>query len=284
MMNAHLTLRHFATADGVTIAADQIGEPSQPTAILMHGGGQTRHSWGAATKTLGAAGFCALNLDLRGHGDSSWAPDGNYRLDAFVDDLRSIMRTLPQPPALIGASMGGLTALLAIGESAEPLARALVLVDITPNINMEGAKEIGDFMKASPNGFASLDEAAAAVSKYLPHRPRPTSTRGLLKNLRLRDDGRYYWHWDPKMISGDRSSDPSPLINRLEAAARNIKVPTLLIRGGLSRVVSMESVGRFRELMPHAEFANIEHADHMVAGDRNDAFNAPLIEFLQRHR
>ncbi|MDB5969922.1 MAG: alpha/beta hydrolase [Hydrocarboniphaga sp.] len=133
---------------------------------------------------LAAAGFHALSLDLRGHGDSSWAADGDYRMDRQADDLRAVLAQLPGRPGLVGASLGGLAALLTVGEGDMPCASALVLVDIVPNIEMGGATEIHDFMRSAPDGFASLDEAA--------------------------------------------------------------------------------------------------DADHMVAGDRNDAFNRPLIEFLRR--
>jgi non-heme chloroperoxidase len=135
-------------------------------------------------------------------------------------------------------------------------------------------------MHSAPNGFASVDEAADAVASYLPHRPRPKDTSGLMKNLRLRDDGRYHWHWDPKMFNGmgERSMDA------LRDAARGLTAPTLLVRGGMSEVLTEEGAKDFLTLVPHAEFADIAGADHMVAGDRNDAFNAATFDFLERRR
>lgn len=248
--------------------------------VFLHGGGQTRHSWGSAIAMLGDVGFRALALDLRGHGDSDWAPDGRYDLDALADDLRDVIATLPDRPALIGASLGGLTSLLVAGEDAGA-ARALVLVDVVPQIETAGAAEIRDFMSGNPGGFATVEEAADAVAGYLPHRKRRSGNAGLMKNLRLREDGRYHWHWDPRLIQGRMPIDRA---DRLEEAARRVTVPTLLIRGGMSRVVSMEGVAAFRRLIPKAEFVNIPEADHMVAGDANDAFNAPLLAFLEHSR
>lgn len=266
------------------LAADEAGTRGDPAVMLLHGGGQTRHSWGRAVAALAGNGFHAITVDLRGHGDSDWAPDGDYSLDTLAADVRAIAASLPSPPALVGASLGGLASLIAAGEAVTPIARALVLVDVVPRIEIEGGGEIRDFMTGNPNGFATLDEAADAIARYLPHRPRPTDTRGLAKNLRLRD-GRYHWHWDPAMMSG-RGMDVgnSQQHVRLEDAARALTMPTLLIRGGRSRVVSMAGVEEFHRLVAHSEFVNIDDADHMVAGDANDAFNAPLLKFLERTR
>lgn len=275
-------MRGFRNRSGMKLAADEAGDVGAPIVLFLHGGGQTRHSWGTAVSALARAGFHAITLDLRGHGESDWAPDGVYDLEAMQADLLDVLAQLALRPALVGASLGGLTALLAVGTSERPIARALVLVDVAPQIEMAGAVEIRDFMLANPHGFATVDQAAEAVAAYLPHRPRPDDLSGLLRNLRLRDDGRYYWHWDPKLLAGPRQVDPVDRRAMLEDAARHIAVPTLLIRGGRSRVVSLEGAEAFRRLVPGSEFVNIERADHMVAGDANDAFNAPLLDFLQR--
>jgi pimeloyl-ACP methyl ester carboxylesterase len=116
----------------------------------------------------------------------------------------------------------------------------------------------------------------------MPQRNRPRNLTGLSKNLRQRDDGRFYWHWDPKFLMRNPQLDPSLLFARIAAAAKNICVPTLLIRGALSEIVTDAGVQDFKELMPSAEYVNLQGAGHMVAGDKNNAFNAAAIEFLQR--
>ena len=267
---------------GVDIAADAGGPDTGPLVILLPGGGQTRHSWGNAGERLAGKGYRTVSLDLRGHGESGWSADGIYALDRFVNDLACVIEDLATPPYLVGASLGGLTALLTAGEQRAPVA-GLVLVDVAPKIEWTGASRITDFMRAKPQGFASVDEAADAVATYLPHRRRPSDTSGLLKNLRLRDE-RYHWHWDPRITEETAStSDVSWNTARLEAAAEALVVPTLLIRGGLSEVVSQASVDHFRSIVPHAEIVGIADADHMVAGDRNDKFNDAVIAFLDRH-
>jgi non-heme chloroperoxidase len=280
---ARMTVKTFRTRSAVKLVAEERGPPTAPAVLFLHGGGQTRHSWNASLDAVAAAGCYALSLDLRGHGDSDWAPDGDYRLPTLAADIEDVVAQLPTLPILIGASMGGLASLWLVGSSPVPMARALVLVDVVPQLEIEGTLEIRNFMHANPEGFATVEEAAAAVSAYLPHRKqRPSNSPGLMKNLRLRDDGRYYWHWDPAILGGERGLDPRHLHADLEEAARRVHIPTLLIRGGSSRIVSMEGVAAWQRLVPHAEFANVERAEHMVAGDANDAFNAPLLEFVGR--
>lgn len=273
----------FVGADGLRLTADVGGDARAPAVILLHGGGQTRHSWGTAMQVLVERGFHVINLDARGHGDSDWSPQGDYQLPALAADLRAVIATLPSPPALVGASMGGATSLYAVGTSAEKIARALVLVDVVPRIETEGARKIANFMRASPGGFANLEEAAAAVAAYNPHRPRPKDPAGLMKNLRWREDGRLHWHWDAKFVERPISAEPPQFADKLVAASAGVKIPAMLVRGLKSDLVGESGVADLRRLIPQIEVFEVPGAGHMVAGDRNDAFNAAVIDFLQRH-
>lgn len=272
-----LTLRG---AGGIRLAGDAFGDPGRPGVLLLHGGGQTRYAWGSTASTLAAAGFHAVTIDMRGHGESEWSPDGDYDLGTFAADVREVCLAMPAPPALVGASLGGLASLLC--EYLHPVAKAVVLVDITPRMDPEGVMRIVGFMKAFPEGFSSIDEAADSIAAYLPHRPRPSDTSGLAKNLRRHDDGRWRWHWDPRFLEGPPRSAATDYPTRMNAAARALAVPTLLVRGRMSEIVSEEGVREFLELAPHSEYVDIEDAAHMVAGDRNDAFCDAVVEFLTR--
>jgi pimeloyl-ACP methyl ester carboxylesterase len=280
-MPAALSAETFAAFGGVNLVGDVGGDSQGTPIILIHGGGQTRHSWGSAALELAAKGYYVVALDLRGHGDSDWAPDAEYGIDAQIRDLRAVVRRMPAPPVLIGASMGGLIALTTAGEAQQPAVRALVLVDVTPQVDPEGRARIIGFMRDRPEGFASVEEAADAIAAYLPHRPRPKDLSGLHRNLRKRANGRWYWHWDPRLFD-TFETDPAAAVLRYSAAAKNIKIPTLLVRGSKSELVTPQSVAHLRELIPQAEYVDVKDAAHMIAGDRNDAFNAVVLEFLGR--
>ena len=276
-VNPSVRLLRVQSGD-VQIAADAAGPADAAPVILLHGGGQTRGAWGGALAEGARRGFHMISADLRGHGDSGWSPDADYGMAAHAADIAAIAATLPAAPFLVGASLGGMAS-LSYAARGHALA-GLVLVDIAPTVNRAGTDKILAFMHSAPDGFASLEAAADAVAAYLPHRPRPKDTSGLMRNLRLRD-GRYYWHWDPRMFGEGRGPRD---VDGLREAARQLKVPTLLVRGRLSDVLSPEGVEDFLRLVPHAEFADIAGADHMVAGDRNDAFNDAVFDFLERHR
>jgi peroxiredoxin len=192
----------------------------------------------------------------------------------------------------VGASLGGLSSLVAVAESPvqTDTARALVLVDVAHRVEIGGRERIGEFMRGHlEEGFASLEEAADAIAAYNPHRPRPTDLSGLAKNLRQRPDGRWAWHWDPRFVDGKfgsadetRASVIDP--GRLEHAVDVLTVPVLLVRGRSSDLLSEEGAQDFLARVPHAEFADVAGAGHMVAGDRNEVFNQAILGFLDRHR
>jgi len=270
---------HYWNGSGVRIAGDAWGSEG-PLVLLQHGGGQTRHAWKRVGEILGSSGYRAVAFDARGHGDSDWAPDGVYTVDSMVQDLKAVIAALGDlHPVLVGASMGGGVSLAAIGEG-QVDAAALVLVDMAPRIQMEGVDRIQAFMAQKPEGFDSLEEVAEAISSYQPQRRRPDSLQGLAKNVRLAADGKYRWHWDPRFRP--KRDDIRKRQERFEAAARKLKLPALLVRGGLSDVLSEEGARSFLELCPNAEYVNVGDAGHMVAGDRNDIFGNAVIEFLAR--
>lgn len=273
-------MHYWAGSGGLCLAGDAWGDPGGPLVILMHGGGQTRHAWKGTGEQLGRAGYRVIAYDARGHGDSEWAPDGDYDQDTLVEDLKCLVSAQGnRRPALVGASMGGGIGLVAAGEDRID-ATALVLVDIAPRIEADGVRNIHAFMGRNPNGFDSLEAAADAISCYQPHRERTRNLAGLAKNLRRGTDGRYKWHWDPAYLT--REYDLDTRQRRLQACACRLQLPTLLIRGALSDLLSEEGAADFLATCPHSEYVDVAEAAHMVAGDRNDLFGTAVIEFLFR--
>ena len=291
-MTKHVTpaTATFIGSSGNELVADVFGDHG-PSVILLHGGGQTRHAWRSTANQLAQRGWTAYAIDQRGHGDSEWVEDGVYSFKKFSDDVKAVAQELTRrdgrKPVAIGASLGGISAMLAEGESlrdsGEHLLSSLVLVDITPRVDYEGVAKVQGFMRAHANeGFGSIAEAADAVAAYLPHRPRPRSHEGLKKNLRLHSDGRWRWHWDPRFLDGRRRVGPGSgqIEQGLVDAARHIRIPTLLVRGASSELVQERHAKDFLELVPHARYVDVSGARHMVAGDRNDQFAGAIEGFL----
>ena len=277
----HPDPEHFWVGfENLQIAGDTWGELGNRLVILLHGGGQTRHAWKGVGEQLSNLGYFAVALDARGHGDSDWSPKGDYGPEASSEDLKAVMRQLGRSSAiLVGASMGGTTALVAASEGYVD-ADGIVLVDVTPVVNLEGVARVRSFMSQGADGFSSLEEVELAIANYLPHRTRPRNLDGLAKNVRLDEDGRYRWHWDPRFI--ENPWNRAETSERLRHCLSRIAVPTLLVRGRLSDVVSEESVRDYFKLCPHGRFAELDNAAHMVAGDRNDLFMSAITAFLIR--
>ena len=255
-------------------------QSDQPTILMLHGGGQNRFSWKNTGQILADRGFHVIALDARGHGDSDRAPNAEYTVDAFARDVAAVLTQIDRPVVLIGASMGGLTGIVAARRAGPAVVTMLVLVDVVPRFESVGTHRIRDFMTRHVAGFDSLDQAADAIAQYLPHRRRPRNVDGLTKNLRHRD-GRWYWHWDPAFVTS-AGDDPFVEVDRLEQAAIDLRIPILLIRGKLSDVVSPEGVEDFLAKVPRAEFVELSDAGHTAAGDDNDAFSEAVVSFVTR--
>jgi pimeloyl-ACP methyl ester carboxylesterase len=275
----------FTGVNDVTLVGDEwdgspAGRADQPTILMLHGGGQNRHSWKKTGQILADLGFRVIAVDTRGHGDSDRAPGADYALESLTGDVLAIIDAIGGPVVIIGASMGGLTGIMAADAAGPVKVTKLVLVDVVPRFEKSGSTRIRDFMFSHVHGFESLEQAAEAVAEYLPHRTKPRSPEGLKKNLRLRN-GRWFWHWDPAFLTKPQD-DPFERTDKMEAAAMRLQIPILLIRGKLSDVVSIEGVNDFLAKVPAAEFVELAGAGHTAAGDDNDAFSEAVVAFVNR--
>jgi pimeloyl-ACP methyl ester carboxylesterase len=269
----------FHGAGDIVLAADAFGRADDPCVVLLPGGGQTRYSWRRSAELFARSGYYVLSFDLRGHGESGWAANGDYSIDAFADDVVCISRQAPAGAVLVGASIGGIAALVAAGESREPLARGLILIDVVPRMSDEGLDRIRAFMSAGAGGFASPEEAAALIRAYLPHRP-PRSALALRSSLRAGHGGRLYWHWDPAFHAGSKQRAEAGMLRRMERATSGVDVPVMLVCGERSEVVDEQAIAHLLQLLPRAKSVRVAGAGHMVAGDRNDSFAAAVLNFL----
>jgi pimeloyl-ACP methyl ester carboxylesterase len=272
--------REFPGFDGGSWFADVAGPADAPTVLLLHGGGQTRHAWGGTAQAMARAGWRSIALDLPGHGESAWSVAGDYRIATLSTAMARLWRELGTPLAVVGASLGGLISMATVARSDAPRISALALVDIAPRVEAKGVDRIVEFMRAHPEGFATLEDAARHIAAYR-GRPVVAHPRGLQKNLRLNEAGRWTWHWDRRLMNDENHhhrDDPACFARTLA----QYPGPLMLVRGGRSDVISEAGAEVFRRAFPQAHFVSLPGAGHMVAGDANDAFTASLIEFLSR--
>ena len=272
-------------AAGLRLAVTEWRPQGRPCVLFAHGFGQTAGAWDGTARALAGLGCRCVAFDARGHGRSEHVPGGAYAMEDFAEDLRALAAAQPEPPVLVGASMGGLLGMVLAGESQAAGApapfRALVLADITPRWETAGVERILAFMQAYPDGFADYAEAAERIAQYLPQRRERKRADQLRPLLREGADGRLRWHWDPALLAGDLVRASERYQPRLLAAARHIEVPVLLLSGGRSDIVSDATVREFLILVPHARHVELPRATHMVAGDANDAFTDEVARFLR---
>lgn len=248
--------------------------------VLVHGGGQTRHTWRRVARTLQAQGLPCLSFDQRGHGDSDWIDSGDYQLDSFRDDAQIVLEAWNRPSVLIGTSLGGLVSLMVAG-AASPLVRGLVLVDTAPQLNPAEIDWLVDFLGAEADkGFASPAEAVAHVQRFFPD--LAVSAESIAKGLRRGADGRWHRHWDVRVVIGPMNSIALPHEQRLHDIAARIRVPVALVRAGASHLVSDAAVARLRSCVPQLEVYELPGAHHLFNSAESLQIMALLDDFLKR--
>ena len=266
----------WLTKDAVSLIGEEVRADAPSSILFAHGFGQTRQSWSGAQLALAQEGIGSIAWDMRGHGESGRNSEAlHYQAEQFAEDMHLLTKQFKEKPLLVGASMGGLTGMMA--QAQHDVFSALVLVDVTPRWEIAGVARIMAFMNAFPDGFDSYEHAADVIANYLPQR-RTRKNSKQLKFLLREHQGRLFWHWDPRMLT-EFVENSEHLQDDIREAARQIKVPTLLISGGKSDIVSEHTVADFLQLVPHALHHHLPHATHMVAGDDNDAFNDTLLNF-----
>ena len=265
--------------DGLELAGEAFGDPGAAPVLFFHGGGQSRNSWRGAARKVGEAGYYGITFDLRGHGGSGWAANGDYLADAYGRDVERLLFQFERRVTLVGASRGGQAAL--IGGSRHPgRVRLIMLADVAPEMRDYGIDGIRAFYDEGERGFAPLEEAADSLSRHLNRRREADASR-LARSLRQDDDGRWHWHWDPATGRPEFLHPPSENEAILAAAAR-VTSPLVMVRAGLSHLVTDEGVAKFRSLAPQMEVITAPGVGHMFTADRNDEFAADLLDRLLR--
>ena len=269
-----------------------VWQDRDPELVLLHGGSQNAHTWDTVAMALDRP---LVAIDLPGHGHSDGpgdSPEG--QLDVYgnaVDVAAAIRQLAPAAQAVVGMSLGGLTAIALTAEAPE-LVRKLVLVDVLPGIKAQRAQHITDFVTGPPS-FASLDELLERTARFNPSRSRSSLRRGILHNAEQQSDGTWVWRWarhrrpEPPVAPAAAASTvaaapvaPAPAAaapagpaagtryGQLWEALSSITVPVLLARG--MRPDSVLDDDDERELLrrlPSAQVVHVEEAGHSLQGD-----------------
>jgi pimeloyl-ACP methyl ester carboxylesterase len=261
--------------DGLKLAGLAFGDAAAPPILFFHGHGQSKKLWSQAAQLVTQRGFRGISIDLRGHGDSGWADDGDYSMEGYARDVVNVIDALDGPVTLAGASRGGYVALLAATWRPDRI-RLLMMCDVVPTAKIEGRNWVAEFFDLSVRGFASIEDVAEALTKYLqfpvPHPERLRST------LRERD-GRFYFRWDPQTSAPQYFEvDVSELI----AGLGSFKVPTVVLRGQRESLISIEALREFKALVPHAVIEAVQGMRHIFTTADNPLAAARLLYHLEQ--
>ncbi|MFM9084084.1 MAG: alpha/beta fold hydrolase [Actinomycetota bacterium] len=271
-------------APGRRLSALKWGDAS-PRLVFLHGGAQNAHTWDTVALALGEPLLC-IDLPGHGHSDSAAAFDPSaLPLQQNADDIATVIRALaPDAAAVIGMSLGGLTT-LALARDHADIVRKMVLVDITPGINRDKAKQITDFVNG-PATFPSFEELLERTIQFNPTRTVSSLRRGILHNALQLDDGSWVWRYrrddapplpEMKGAETEQRPDNSALWDAISGYAQ----PLLFVRGMRTQsVVSDEDEDELRSRAPHARVERIEDAGHSVQGDTPLELAALIRDFV----
>ena len=254
------------------------GTPGLPPVVFLHGGGLNAHTWDLVCLALRRERHCVA-LDQRGHGDSEWSPEMDYSIESHVDDLEAFVDALGLDRfVLVGMSLGGVNALAWAGRHSRRLV-GLVLVDVGPEIRVDGVRKIAAFTSDS-TPLDSVDHFVERALAFNPRRNRTLLRRSLLHNLRPMPDGRFMWKYDQRHRG---KVDPGAYARRrdlLWSAVDGVECPTLVVRGAESDVFHDEDAERLAARLRQGRWVRIEGAGHTVQGDNPAELLVALRSFL----
>jgi pimeloyl-ACP methyl ester carboxylesterase len=269
---------HGVSARGLNFHYVEWGRSDAPPLLCLHGITQTAHSWDEVAAAL-ATEFRVLSLDQRGHGDSDWAPDGDYTRHTQAADVAAITDALGLSRfVLAGMSMGGINAITLAARHPQKV-RALIIVDVSPEIQARGVENIRSFIQAADE-LDSFDAFVERAHQFNPRRSLDNIRSRLSHNLKQLPNGKWTWKYDKALRSGERSFQASALLNLWDDVGA-IRCPTLIIKGGESDILSAESAAKLQAAIPESRMTIVPGAGHSVMGDNPEAFVAAAREFLR---
>lgn len=268
----------YVEANGLKFHYLDWGNPTNPPLVLLHGVGQTCHTWDLFAAAM-SPHFHVMAFDQRGHGDTDWAADKDYSRRSMVKDAEGFTTALGLDRFfLTGMSMGGANSLSFTANNPDRV-EALVVVDVGPRVENKGVQNIRNFMKDFRE-FDSLDEAAAVIHKFNPRRPLEIIRKyTVVYNLKQLPSGKWTWKYDTYFSEGHSRIDVKQMQQELSQEVKKISCPTLLVKGAESDVLSLDGARLLQTAIPGSEFALVAGAGHSVMGDNPPGFEAAVREF-----
>ncbi len=267
----------YVTARGLKFHYVEWGGTSQPPMLCLHGITQTAHSWDEVAAEL-SKHQRVLCLDQRGHGDSDWAPDADYTRQTQAADIDAITDALGLTRfVLAGMSMGGINSITFTARHPEKV-RALVIIDVSPEIQTRGVEHIRQFIQAEDE-LDSFEAFVERAHQFNPRRSLANIRDRLSHNLKQLPNGKWTWKYDKALRSPQRGFQANALLN-LWDDVRAIRCPTLIIKGGESDILSSASAEKLQAAIPGSRLAVVPGAGHSVMGDNPSAFVAAVQPFL----
>ncbi|HEY1966482.1 MAG TPA: alpha/beta hydrolase [Pseudonocardia sp.] len=264
------------TGTGQTVSAVRWGI-GRPELVFLHGGGQNARTWDLVAMRIGRP---AVAIDLPGHGHSSWRSDRDYSPVRSAGPIAEVIEQLaPDAAALVGMSLGGLTAIRVAAAHPE-LVRRMILVDVTPG-SVRAVKTMTHDQRgttaliAGPRDFATFDEMVELAVQASPRRSPASVRRGVAHNAVRQADGTWRWRYD-LADTARRDSDAQALWQDVEVLA----MPTLLVRGGASVFVRAEDLAELARRNPRIQVRQVDDAGHSVQSDQPDALSSLITEFV----
>jgi esterase len=269
-------------ANGTRLHYLNWGGDDLPAAVFLHGGGLTAHTWDLVCLALSTHVRC-IAIDLRGHGDSEWSPDGRYGLADFVADVWSFLRVAQLESAvLVGQSLGAFVGLsLAAHDSARPA--GLVMIDVHPEIPPDSAelRRIRDFM-SGPAELDSIDEFVERAVRFNPRRSERLLRQSIQHSLRQTQDGRWTWKYDPRHRSTEQFERLRRDFGTLTAALPRVSCPVMIVRGAESGVLSDDRAAQLAACFADGSWATVRQAGHNVQGDNPAGLVEAVAPFVTR--
>jgi non-heme chloroperoxidase len=265
----------FFEGDGVRLAARVWGPAEGHPVLFFHGHGQSKHMWAIAAEIVGANSCLGLSVDLRGHGDSEWAPDGDYSVEAYARDILRIIQQLGRRVTIAGASRGGYVGLQAAAWRPNAV-RLMMLCDVAPTVRPDSRYEYEPFFRACLRGFESVEEVAEALRKYLHY---PVGDPERLRHSLREKDGRLFYRWDPQVSAPQYfEGDTSNLVSDLKGYSS----PTVLLRSERGSVLTEQGVRAFQKMVPHLVVEPLPGTRHIFTHADNPIVAARVLHHLRR--